>query len=160
MDELPPVMLEQGRLRATLEGARVYGREHPDEFGGLNWINDEPVRVVFWATDHLDDHRRALAAGRVEHPERVVVRQCRYTERQVDAWLDEVHRLLVDRPRTPRVTSWGQHLGEDGIGIQVTIWPWSDEGAEWVRDKLAPIPIEVAAMPPAKFLGPYSAGQP
>lgn len=151
-------MLEQGRLRATFEGARAYGREHPDEFGGMHWVNEDPVRVVFLATAHLDDHRRALAT-RVEHPDRIEVRPCRYTDRQVEVWQAQVERLLLDRPETPRVTSWGPHLGEDGFAIQVTIWPWSDEGAVSVRDRLAPIPIDVAELPPGTFLGPYSAAR-
>lgn len=47
MDDVPPEMLEQGRLEPTLEAAQEYGCEHLDEFGGVYWARD-PVRVVSW----------------------------------------------------------------------------------------------------------------
>jgi hypothetical protein len=136
-------MLEQGRLEPTLTAAREYGGEHPDEFGGLSWASD-PTRVVFWATAHVAQHREALRS-RVPHPDRVEVERCRHTERQIHAWLDEVYRRLDGRHQGLHVTSWGQGHDDEGSTVQVTIWPWSEEAAQRVRQELAPIPVQVDA---------------
>jgi hypothetical protein len=149
MDRIPPIMREQIRLEPMLLAAMDYGREHPDECGGVRWARN-PVRVVFLATAHLDDHQRALE-DLVEHPELVEVRRCRHTERQIQSWLAEVTRQLRGgRDEELHVTSWGP---DTGWGIHVTIWPWSDEAAERVRNELAPIPIEIEEMAPGVPLG-------
>ena len=147
MDEVPPEMLEQGRLRPTMEAAQEYGGEHPDEFGGLYWARD-PRRVVLLVTANLNQHRDALRS-RVPHPDRVEVRRCRHTDRQVQAWIYEVKQRFYDRHQQLHVTGFGQSLGDEGFTVQVSIWPWSEEIAERVRNELAPIPVEVEARPRA-----------
>jgi hypothetical protein len=146
MADVPPEMFEQARLGPTLEAAKEYGVEHLDEFGGV-YLARDPVRVVFLATARLDRHREALR-DRVSHPDRVEVRRGRHTERQIRVWLDEVYQRLHDRSQALSVTSWGEGLGEAGFTVQVTIWPWSEDAADRIRSELAPIPIEVEAMPP------------
>lgn len=126
--------------------AEEYGANHADEFGGVHWEGG-PVRVVFLATAHLDQHRAALQS-RVPHPDRVEVRPSRHTERQIHAWLDEVYQRLHHRSQTLSVTSWGQSRNDEGLTVHLTIWPWSEEAADRLRNELAPIPIEVEAMPP------------
>lgn len=146
-------MLEQGRLEPTLMAAKEYGGKHPDEFGGVEWAW-EPMRVVFLATAHLDQHRHALRSG-VPHPDRLEVRRCRHTELQVHLWIDEVKQRLHDRHQELHVTGFGQGHSDEGFTVQVTIWPWSEQAAERVRSALAPIPVEVDARPRAQLIPPY-----
>jgi hypothetical protein len=113
----------------------------------VHWARS-PVRVVFLATTHLDDHQRALE-NLVEHPDRIEGRRCRHTERQIQSWLAEVTRQLRGgRDEELHVTGWGPDTG-----IHVSIWPWSDEAAQQVRNELAPIPIEIVEMAPGAPLG-------
>jgi hypothetical protein len=150
MDDIPPEMREQWRLQPTFDAAREYG-EHLDEFGGMYWARD-PRRVVFLVIAHPNQHRDALRS-RVPHPDRVEVRRCRHTELQIRLWIDEVNQRLHDRHQELHVTGFGQGLGDEGFTVEVTIWPWSEETAERVRDELAPIPIEVEARPRAVAAG-------
>jgi hypothetical protein len=154
MDEIPYAAIEQARLEPTRVMAEAYGRAHSDEYGGMRW-EDDPMRVLVWMTANVGEHLRALRAS-VEHPDRIEVRQCRFTEQQIYEWLGIVYDRLIDRSlRKASVTSWGPHATEEGLVVHVTLWPRTPEGEAWVREYLAPIPIDVGELPPARLLGGY-----
>ncbi|GAA5008885.1 hypothetical protein [Actinopolymorpha pittospori] len=152
MYAIPPIMLEQQRLKPTRSAAEDYGSEHPDEFGGVDWAKEPCVHVVLLVTAHVDAYLRALCS-RVPHPDRIEVRKCRYTDCQIDAWLGEVGRRLRPRWQELSVNAWGRGRIDQGFGVHVFIWPWSDEAAEGVRRELAPIPVVMGAQGPAMFGG-------
>ena len=79
-----------------------------------------------------------------------------YRRAHIDGWLHVAYERLIDRQwHEHRVTSWGRGLTNDGLVVHVTLWPRTPEGEAWVRDDLAPIPIEVAEAEPLRFHSLY-----
>ena len=68
------------------------------------------------------------------------------TDHQIDGWLEEVGRRLRPRSHELNVNARGRGRIDEGFGVHVFIWPWSDETAERVRRELARIPVEIGTM--------------
>lgn len=88
------VMSEQTRLRADMNVVDAYCQGQPTTWAGIQWDNDEPIRIAAYFTGDLDDHRAALSSL-VMHPDRVDVRPARHTMIELDAMREQIHDLLT-----------------------------------------------------------------
>ncbi|MEQ7010356.1 hypothetical protein ABN028_29675 [Actinopolymorpha sp. B17G11] len=139
---------KQMRLQLSFDAAQEYGKQHPDDFGGIYWDESPVMHGALLFTGQVEDHRRALR-HLVPHPDRIEVRPCRYSQAQNMAWQDQIRQRIHGRWTSLSVTTFGPSRTDIGYVPHVWIWPWSEEKAEHIRQELAPIPVELGAQPGA-----------
>ncbi len=120
-------MLSQSELRDDLSVIEEYGSGFPDEWIGVSYGSDHPERIEAWFTTHLEQHRAALLA-KVEHPDRLDVRQGCYSKKDLDAIQADVEwRVFTDPRRMMKgvgsgITSIGIDLSAQGEDLAAQLW--------------------------------------
>lgn len=128
---------EAGRLGSMIEHVRVYGTQHPDEFGtyGVVWHGGGDASVLISFTENVDVHRSALLSD-VEYPDELIVCQAAITGDIAHALVTELVDELSGRFRSinrglgpihvvlcaGEETLADQLLHEFGDAVSVTIW--------------------------------------
>ena len=107
---------EHASLQRDIEIIRSYGDDHPDDWTDVLFENEPTVQLVaLFAGDDVAAHERALRSL-VEHRDKLVVRQTKYSGTQLEAFSAEVTALA--RSSGPGTfNSWGVGRGRLFIDV-------------------------------------------
>ena len=109
-DELESlIMRQQGELDDDVEAADVYGRSHPETYGGVRLEGGgrvAPARLTVAFTEDVERHAEALRSL-VPHPDRVDVQACPHSDKacreladrvvaRIQSTLPDLRSLFVD----------------------------------------------------------------
>ncbi len=121
----------------------AYGRDHPDEFGGL-YLDEGNRLIVLLFTDNLVEHERALRSLASPDVE-LEVRRVDHTERELTAVMDELSAMQDELAASGiEIVS----LGVDTIANEVGVEAKSDDpDAEQTLEGLYPGIVDATVHP-------------
>lgn len=90
---------EQARLSDDTRRVQQYGADHPEDWAGFRFHNDDPVRIVATFTDHLEHHEKALRLV-LDHPDLLDVEYHPYSANQQERIRDELKEEMFSSGRT------------------------------------------------------------
>jgi hypothetical protein len=107
--------LEHSKLADDAEILRRYGEKHPEEWADLYFENEPTVRLVALVAGNRNLHEHALR-GLVKHPDQLVVRETKYSSRQLNEMRQSLHGTSEFRDR--KYISMGVAEGQLKIQLQ------------------------------------------
>ena len=147
----PPDSTEAGgrdrwrELRGDMTLIQAYGAEHPDDYGGFRYREDNPdTELIVWFTADLDVHEAALRA-KAEHPDRLQVERARMSKRERDRIVGEL-RQRSDVGTVSGYGRGGEQSGASPIAVELRSHQ-SDLAGELVAQYGDKIAVVVGQLP-------------
>jgi hypothetical protein len=144
------VVSQQEQMQADVAAAERWGCDHPEEFAGAWFDNGAaeggvgPVRVAVGVVSGSDPTAIESLREQLRYPERLEVRACEHSLRE----LDELRSEIVARHMPPRRAATGTYVSSIGTDIQtntvhLTLSTNDKEAAERLRQEFCDRPLKI-----------------
>ena len=141
---------QQEQLRVDMAAAERWGTHHPQQFAGTWFDNDDaeaatgPVRVALGVVSGSDPEPAERLRQRLRYPDRLVVRACEHSLRE----LDELRAEIVSGHAPPRQPSTGTYVSTISTDLQtntvhVTLSTDDEAAAERLRQQFPGRPLRI-----------------
>ena len=144
------VASQQEQMHADMAAAERWGTEHPEQFAGTWFDNDDaeagtgPVRVGLGVVRGSDPASVERLREQLRYPERLVVRECEHSLRDLGELRSEItarHMPKRQRPTGTYVSTISTDLQANAVHI--TLSTKDEEAAERLQQEFPGRPLRV-----------------